>query len=242
MLFAAVPVQAADTLVPGVGSPDSDDVFPVNGSGSDFVDVRMALDADRSYECTAISEDNGSGPKLAFYSVLSGVLDEEANKIKLIGAESPVTYGDAASAAGSRITITPIESGDYYLRITNSIPITLSHRLKCFETTLYGGYNTNANPLNFLELSNLTNSTVSGRVRGFNADGSQILDTTFSIGANSRFDIDIHSAAGANRYGILIVTNDAPRGGLQGNVSQYSSGLVLRVTVPLSPRDQISQF
>lgn len=109
------------------------------------------------------------------------------------------------------------------------------------ETSLYGGYNTNASPYNFLELSNTTNATVSGRVRGYNYDGTATVDATFSIEANRRYDIDVHSAAGPNKYGLLVVTHDGPYGALQGAVSQYissNSQLILQATVPLKPREQ----
>jgi hypothetical protein len=113
---------------------------------------------------------------------------------------------------------------------------------QCNETSLFGGYNTNANPFNFLEISNTTNSTITGKIYATNFDGTVVVNgTAFSVAAGRRTDVDLHTPAGANKYGLLKIIHDGPLGALQANVSFYSgtpADLTLRGTVPVIPRDK----
>lgn len=112
---------------------------------------------------------------------------------------------------------------------------------QCNETSLFGGYNTNANPFNFLEISNLSNESISGKIYATNFDGTVVIDgNSFTVPAGLRVDVDLHTAAGANKFGILKIIHDGPLGGLQANTSYYSgtpAALTLRGTVPAKPRD-----
>ncbi len=241
LLLAPVDVLAADSLVPGVGSPDSDNVVSLNNNASQ--DWRLALESGRSYECTALGfGDTGSALDMTFFDSSLGALDTTTNSIKEIGNSTPPTANSSFFGANSRLTITPAVTGLYVVRVTNSSGTTATARIKCFETTLYGGFNTNANPFNFLEITNQTGAAISGKVRAINFDGTEALNTTFSVAANSRFDINIHGSVGSNKYGTLVVTHDGPHGALQSNLSQYATGLVLRATIPLLPREQLSLF
>jgi len=114
--------------------------------------------------------------------------------------------------------------------------------MQCNDTSLFGGYNTNANPFNFLEISNLTNESISGKIYATNFDGTVVLNgTDFTVDAGRRTDVDLHTAAGANKYGLLKIIHDGPLGALQGNVSFYSgtpAALTLRGSVPVKARDK----
>jgi hypothetical protein len=115
-------------------------------------------------------------------------------------------------------------------------------RYECVETTIYGGYNTNANPFNFLEVLNITNSEITFYVTAINWDGTKVVDAReYQVGANNRVDVDLHTAAGAARFGLVYVAHNGPYGALKGSVSQYRGGvgsLELATSTPLTPRDQ----
>ncbi len=112
---------------------------------------------------------------------------------------------------------------------------------QCNETSLFGGYNTNANPFNFLEISNLTNESITGKIFATNFDGTVVINgNSFTVPAGLRIDVDVHTAAGANKFGILKIIHDGPLGGIQANTSFYSgtpAALTLRGTVPAQPRN-----
>lgn len=229
--------------VPGVGNTN-DQSRVVLSSG--LITLRdLPLEARRSYVCSA---DSGSEPDDVVLSILSpasGALDPTLDQYSAIGDITPKISSGSVSITNidNRRTVTPSSSGTHRLVLTNnSFVNSYTLKVNCMETTLYGGYNTNANPFNFLELTNITNATINGRIRGFNFDGSPTIDTTFSLSPNSRQDFDLHTAAGSNKYGSLIVTHNAPYGGLKGGVSQYtpvSGGLQLGATVPLKSRSQM---
>ena len=204
----------------------------------------IPFEANRSYTCGIESGSDPDEVSLLLYTPSFAVPDPTTDAYSSIGDVTPRIGSGALSLSNinNRKTITPSASGTYHLALVNDSFVTsYSVKLNCMETTLYGGYNTNANPFNFLELINITNSTVTGRIRGFNFDGTATIDRAFSISANSRQDFDLHTPAGANKYGSLIITHNSTYGGIKGAVSQYSpvsGGLQLGATVPLKSRSQ----
>lgn len=228
--------------VPGVGNIHNQSRISL-GAGSQIIED-LPLEAGRSYCCSIESGKEPDEVSLSIRTPTFGVPDPVMESYSSIGDITPRISSGSASLTNidNRRTITPLITGNYFLFFSNdSFVSSNAFKFNCMETTLYGGYNTNANPYNFLELSNLTNSPITGRIRGFNFDGTATVDTTFSISANSRQDFDLHTPAGANKYGSLIVTHNAPYGGLKGSVSQYSTssgGLQLGATVPLKSRSQ----
>lgn len=233
---------ATAQVVPGLGHTTNEGRANILSGSSSTQSI--FLDVNRSYECTILSESDSDTLTLNLRAADGSPLDGPTNSFELIGDVTPVVSSGTSGAANkdNRFTVTPAVAGEFLLDTANtSFTTSLQSKTNCMETTLYGGYNTNANPYNFLELTNITNFPITGRVRGFNFDGTATVNTPFNIAANTRFDINIHQAAGANKYGALIVTHNAPFGGLKGSVSQYSgptTALELRATVPLRPRDQ----
>ena len=226
----------------GAAAPGGTTSIPASG----VIVPYAQLEANKSYACTALAQSPTDVIRIDTNVIDSaGVIDNTANGVAFRGDVAPQVTGNVnspATIADDRVVITPVAANYYGFYVYNTSSSGAANvRFECMETTLYGGYNTNANPFNFLELTNTTNATIAGRVRGFNYDGTATVDTTFSIAANNRYDVDVHSAAGANKYGILIVTHNGPYGALNGAVSQYSGSvgsLTLRATVPLKPRDQ----
>jgi len=114
----------------------------------------------------------------------------------------------------------------------------------CDETSLYGGYNTSAGEINYLEITNITSATLAVHVIATNefTNGSTVINQSFMLGANRRFDLAIHDLVPAGAFGAVRVLHDGPVGAVSAAVSQYkitstnpfSFDLIGRV--PFSPR------
>lgn len=236
----ATEAWAIDTLTPGLGLGGADEFTTL--ISSETRPFNIAVEAKRSYECIAQSVfTSTSSPSLSLYDPLGNPADVSQNSIAERGDVVPILKNLSSSKA-VRLCFSPASTGVYSLRLSNDLFASNPIKLRCMETTLYGGFNTNANPYNFLELTNLTAATIRGRIIAYNFDGSEVLNAAFTLEPNRRFDTDIHSAAGPNKYGSLFVTHDGPLGAIEGNVSQYRgpvSGLSLSASVPLSIREQV---
>jgi len=201
-------------------------------------DVMVAqFEKNRSYSCTVLS----------FMARFQNTVELDTGgtyEVDLRGDVTPqVTSSPIEEFKDNRLTFTPSVSGRYGLTIFNDNPAGTPAKVTCVETTLYGSYNTNVNDFNFLELSNLTNSTITGTITAINWDGSKVINKQyFEVDSNNRVDFDLHSSVGSNRYGMLIVTHDGPHGALQGYVSQYrgeAASFQLTSSIPLKPREQV---
>ena len=102
-------------------------------------------------------------------------------------------------------------------------------RVRCDETTLFGGFNTSASGFNFLEVTNTlrdqlanVDSTIRFRIRVTSAiTGFVLLDLPFDVAAEQRRDVDIGGAVGANQFGAIVLTHDGPPGSIRAVLSQY---------------------
>lgn len=93
----------------------------------------------------------------------------------------------------------------------------------CDETSLYGGYNTSAGEINYLEITNITNATLAVHVIATNefTSGSTVINQSFMLGANRRFDLAIHDLVPAGAFGAVQILHDGPVGAISAAVSQY---------------------
>ncbi len=104
-------------------------------------------------------------------------------------------------------------------------------RMRCDETTLYGGYNTSVTDFNFLELTSTLNpdssgtQTITGTITATNVvtspDTTVIDEQEFTLNAGSRTDVDIHTAAGTSTFGPVRVCHNGPPGSVSAVMSQY---------------------
>lgn len=94
----------------------------------------------------------------------------------------------------------------------------------CTETTLFGGFNTSVTDFNFLEIRNVSNVSVTGKISAFDSVSNQqvINDREFTVEAGRRLDVDIHSLTGPSKFGPVTLSHDGPPGSLQAQVSQYN--------------------
>ncbi|MCC6220613.1 MAG: hypothetical protein IT291_05145 [Deltaproteobacteria bacterium] len=233
-LFAFPQVVFAAGFVTMGSSPSVEGGSTVS-SGQVF---SLQVEADRSYACTVLGD--GTGTNLDLSDTLSysgGTLTG-----RFTGNMTPVVT-EEGTLGDNRLSFTPTVSGLHTMTLTNAESGGENAKIECQETTLYGGYNTNVSDFNFLELLNTTNDTVTALVTAINFDGTVVIDQqSVSIAANRRADVDIHTAAGANKFGLIMVSHNGPFGALQGRVSMYSgttSSFTLDASVDLNTREQV---
>jgi len=200
--------------------------------------LQVYLEAGRSYACTAIPGDTST--QLALDNVVQGPSNDIVAQTR--GHFTPVvTAPTIAASQNMRLVLTPQETGLHTFRVETANGTEII-RPECLETTLYGGYNTNVNDFNFLEITNISNQDIVVKVTAVNFDGTVVINgLTQTVPAGRRVDIDVHSAAGNNVFGGIMVTHDGPYGALQANVSQYAGTVAdfsLSTSTPLRPRDQ----
>ena len=101
--------------------------------------------------------------------------------------------------------------------------------VRCYETTLTGGFNTSVTDFNFLEMTNTLgefktdDGVITGTITLWNSITNQeILEKSFSLAPGERKDENIHEAVGPGAFGTVQICHNAPQGALKGVVSQYN--------------------
>lgn len=250
--FCASSAQANGLVIPGNPSAvdgvldiRADTVFPSNTSTSE-ASFAVSMEPNRSYSCTIQGR--------LSTSVLSFIgLKDPSFQSTPFGTNGNVTPVSPFGKA-TRVSFTPSGTGTqteglYVFEVNNAttdISGTASAptqaRFDCVETTLYGGFNTNVNDFNFLEILNISNSVITGTITAVNSDGTVVINKQpFTVQPNRRSDVDIHTPAGALKYGLISVTHSGPLGAIQAYVSQYdgtASNFALTASIPLRVRDK----
>ncbi len=197
----------------------------------------MPVEAGRSYACSII----GSNPSTQL-SLTSP--DTAADNWSYCGEVTPkISTGSSdTNHADNRYCLAALTTEIKAIAAKSDVGGGEAARFECLETTLYGGYNTFVNPWNFLELYNTTNTSIRVYITAVNYDGSTVVNNvTYLVPANARQDVDLHTPAGANKYGLVKISHTGPYGAIQGQVSQYRgpvTGMELTASTPVRPRDQ----
>ena len=197
------------------------------------------VEANNSYCCEFLP----IAPSVTINSVSTTAIISSGNLTTIDRtATTPALASAGQSVTGNRLCFIPPITSTISFTVTSVSTNPTNIEVQCNETTLFGGYNTNANPYNFLEISNLTNSSISGRIYATNFDGTVVINgSSFTVPAGRRSDVSIHDAAGPNVFGILKIVHDGPLGALQANTSFYSgpvNALELKGTVAAKVRDR----
>jgi len=231
----------------GVQSANAIDRFISSGQGNTFLlaandTFSIDLTANHSYACDAIPESATTDFDWSTDVVGTTGGSPEMITARAAGGITPQITGDAGDSTDNRITFTPTTSDRFQLTVAAALGGGESVRVRCFDTTLYGGYNTNVNDFNFLELTNISNAQLTGKIFAINFDGTTAINgASFTVESNRRLDVDLHTPAGADKYGLVYVTHNGPHGSLKATVSQYSGNVnnfELTGTVPLTPIEQ----
>ena len=237
LVVILLPSTAAATgfITPGSQRASTGGTIGVT-AGTEF---QIYLEAGRSYACTVIPADSTTT-----LAISSDVMDPDGDTITVNqrGDYTPIVTAPTGTAAEAmRVTLTPTKDGLHKFTVSTATGTEVV-RPECVETTLYGGYNTNVNDFNFLELTNTTNREIRVRITATNFNGDVVINNQEAvIPANRRVDVDIHSAAGNNVFGGLKVTTNGPLGGVLAFLSQYSGTVTdfsLSVSLRLQTRDR----
>lgn len=229
-LAAGATVAAAQVTV---DARDTEDVLIQAGSG--FV---VSLKANNSYCCTVYPQNPNTRAGLSATIQARGnpgVTVAGTRRGAMEPAVTVTTEGSATDAdqSDNRVCVTPAASGDYKFPISSAVsgePI----KVVCDNTTLNGGFNTNATPVNYLECTNLSDADVAARVFATDYAGQVLIaGQAVSLPAGLRRDFDVHSAVGPDRYGRLTVTHDGTRRAVRCVLSRYDRDLTLRSSLPL---------
>lgn len=238
-LTVCVPLALADDRILSVGQYafDSDSNTVRVQSGDTFL---VDLAANRSYVCEAFASQGNTNFDWSTTVVGTGAAAPTVTA-EAIGDVVPIAAGELGGIADNRIAMTPTVKDRYRLTVQNAASGGENVRMRCLATTLFGSFNTVANDLNYLELSNLGNQAITVVVSAVSSDGSTAINAVpYSIPSQRRFDVNLHEPIGAGKYGFVRVTHNAPLGTLQGVVSQYQtsgSTFALTATIPLTTLD-----
>ncbi len=92
----------------------------------------------------------------------------------------------------------------------------------CYHNTLLGSFNTNATPVNVLELRNSSAGSAEASIYVQDPSGNLILDgRKVTLGANQENHILLHEIVGPNRYGSVTVTWIGAPNAIKATVSRY---------------------
>jgi hypothetical protein len=159
------------------------------------------------------------------------------------------TLGSASAPANQSLALIANSSNNYILSLDSGMTsepggTQPSGYIFCKNSTLAGNFNTvtAANPVNFLELTNSSATSLNALVVIRSFTGVELDRRTVQVPAQSRRDIGIHEIENAgNTFGSVQVAHDGALGSLAANVSKYKfDGVTLDITAtePLKLKDQ----
>lgn len=218
--------EAQTTYTVGVNAAGATNISAV--AVNDLIDFVAA--EDRSYCCSINSSTAGANIRFStVYDTPGETPDYSDYPINARGDWEPLLGTGPAEARACLSTakdyLAPAAPYDLpRLRITHDAGGPVPAGVICYETTLFGGFNTFVTDFNFLELTNTTNSDITVDVVAFNSvTGSQtpIVSQNLTLKANSRKDLDIHSAAGSGAYGPVLVMHNGTPGSVIAILNQY---------------------
>ncbi|HQH28520.1 MAG TPA: hypothetical protein PLP17_14075 [Oligoflexia bacterium] len=97
-------------------------------------------------------------------------------------------------------------------------------RLSCEETTLFGGFNTQAVSDNFLEITNTLHrdKEIEGVVSVTDEIGHRRAVKGLSVAAGRRMDVNIHDLVGASGHGPVKLRHNGPPGSVRAVLTHYA--------------------
>jgi hypothetical protein len=193
---------------------------------------RLILEGRRghSYVCEGVPSQVDS--EFSLSQTVEGLEEESSIESRFIGQMIPPITGGTARQTTTRISFTAPGIDRYAVSVASAVSEGENVRARCIDTTKFGGFNTFANPFNFLEIRNVSNQRISGMITLRDHSGTVIVEgLSFSAKPLQRIDVDLHSLVGANNFGLIKVSHDGAFGAVHGRVSEYSVNagrLVLR--------------
>ena len=216
---------------------------PVDSRGTESVVIEAgsgfiaSLKRNNSYCCTVYPTSPATTAGLSATLEREGDPDSTASGA-LRGSMEPAvpiaaSFADT-DAADNRVCAIPPQSGNYRFPIASAQAGGEAVRVSCDNTTLNGGFNTNATPFNFLECTNVADAAVAARVFAVDFAGQTLINgTSVTLQPGLRTDLDVHTAVGPDRFGRLFVVHDGTKQAIRCVVSRYDLDLTLRSSLPL---------
>ncbi len=210
----------------------------------------LRLQNDNAYSCVLENPPTGVALNFGPYSVFAAALDDdtkfdtvsEFSALNVNATRQVVSFSQPA-LEDRFVSISPdinIPNGLIGVRLIPSGTTTGSTSVSyitCYSNTHRGSYNTNATPVNILELRNTSAGQIRVYVNAKNSAGQQVVSRLrLDLAAGSEQHLLLHELVGANEYGSIQVSwQGAPRA-LNSSISRYSvgqSGLEFKGTTPL---------
>lgn len=206
---AVIPDRQADSTIASVADGDTIEVA-VEAGASYCCEVIVPSNSNIYFSSSTVTIAHGSGTTTA-----SGAFPSSAPRLPNGQARLCFIVPEALTLPTATMTI-GISSGSPL----SNVPA------QCFETTLYGGFNTSVTDFNFLEISNQSTSDITGSISAINVvptpDVTVISQQAVTVEAGSRTDVDIHSAAGTGAFGPLKLVHLGAPGAVKAVLSQYN--------------------
>ena len=189
--------------------------------------VFARVENNRSYCCQIIHfGDSSVVPSFTSLAPNLGMVLNLANR----GKDAPWTGAGGNSVASRKCFRYEREDATansfITLGIGASTPPIPDARLRCQDTTLYGGFNTVVTDFNFIEVTNTSiatdvSSVISVNVRATGTlAAAQVLNQTFTLAPGARKDVDVHSVAGSD-FGPVTITHNGAPGSIRAVNVQY---------------------
>ncbi len=257
LLFLAATTAQSQTVPPSVvayqkigqAAPTDDGFFQVSSEAS----VLIALRINRRYVCELTVRNADSTAVLSttvyrpnyFLSGVGGGLGYLTTEAIHNGRMHPaMPIGSAGVDPDNRrivftagLNVPTATINPHYIVVTSAGSGEYV-KVICNETDLFGGFNTYVNNFNFLELENMSDADLEVQIVLSNTTANL---GTVTIPASSRVDVDLHTPAGSNNYGLVRVLHNGPLGAIRGRTSFYTgtvSSFALTGTRELAPIEQ----
>lgn len=201
----ALPALATDYLVT-VGSDVAvtGDVVTLQQGDRIAVDTHV----NHSYNCVGIP--SAANTAFAF----------SPNFGRSIGNLAP-RITDSSTAGRTRVAFTASSSTRYFITVASTRAGGEPVRLRCEDTTLFGGFNTSAHDVNVLELQNSSSSTIRAAISLINTNGRRIGGVRLrDIRGGGRLDLPLEDLA-RDTTGTVRISHNGPAGQVIGRVVLY---------------------
>ncbi|MCB0344292.1 MAG: hypothetical protein KDD66_04210 [Bdellovibrionales bacterium] len=176
---------------------------------------------DRSYSCEGVPSDSQS--EFGFNTELVGTIDNSNTITAVPNADmAPHVTGPLGGGGTARLSFVAVNPDRYRLSVATARTGGEDVAVRCFETTLFGGFNTYLNQYNYLELVNYSDRPISGAFVLTDNDHKERARLPFSVPGGSRVDFDLHGRVGRDLYGLVKVIHNGPVRALGGSVAFYS--------------------
>ena len=215
-----VPKYVAAEVVPiTVDRPEPDDTS-IGGTDT----FRVALQESHSYECSLSQKLlSVNSPYITFDLQATNPSGQSVTLTGVGNIEPVVTPPAGKSSLKARISLFAGATGTYVLRPDLAANEADFATARCYDTTLFGEFNTFYAQVPILELVNRTSHELTAFVQAIDYAGHSLFEhpVEISVNASTRRDL-VLSSIPLNTYGIVRVAFIGPQGAFAGTMSEYN--------------------